>query len=256
MKIIPYSVLAATLLGGAVAPGIPGGAGSGAAVSRVQEDAKSKAASGASEPDQQVAAIPAGTMIYAELSKAVDVKKAKAGDEILARSTLPVLSQGKIVIPNDAKIVGHITEAVPRSSADGLSKLGIRFDQIMMRDGTKASIALTVQAIGTAPLASAKDDQEPTLSLPTDRPPGTNLSGMHAPSSSKTTDPLPAYTPKNSPTLDAGSHGVVGMPDTSLVESKDNGAVIESAKRNVKLDRETELVLRVIAAGDEGAGKP
>ena len=53
--------------------------------------------------------LAAGTTICVALADSIDARKAKPGDAITARVTLPVLSQGKVIIPNDAKITGHVT---------------------------------------------------------------------------------------------------------------------------------------------------
>lgn len=262
MKIIPYSVLAATLLGGAISPAASGGAGfiaaaDVAAASRAQEDTKSKAAA----PDEQLVAIPTGTMIYAELSKPIDVKKVKPGDEIVARSTLPVLSQGKIAIPNDTKIVGHVTEAVTRSGDYGHSKLGILFDHVWLKNGTTAPIALTIQAVGRHPLtAHSADPSKPANSevYPLQTHPYNSHPTYSTPSNPISRTPSESELPSTEPTLDVGSHGIVGMPDLKLIESEDawHGSVIVSTKKNVKLDSETELVLRVIAEPTDETSNP
>jgi hypothetical protein len=286
MKIIPYSVLAATLIWGmipAVWPAAvwgddPGRSVSTEETSATQEEIKWKAADGAG-PDASTAAgaeaktkaadsaqLPVGTTIYAELVKPIDAKKSKAGDPIAARVTLPVLLRGKIAIANDAKIMGHVTEVVTLSGTEGRSRIGILFDRVALKDGTKASIALTVQAVGWHPAPASGEQQGDAESDDLRRPqlhpsgtPGTSMQPGHAPRDSDSRripgDEVPPPAP---PTLDAGSHGVIGMPDVELIEAKDagKGSVIESAKKNVRLEIQTELVLRVVAAGDEATPEP
>jgi hypothetical protein len=266
MKIIPYSVLAATLVGGAVAtPGSGALASPAADGSEVaQGETKSKLGTEAGAPGQVLSGLPAGTIIYTELAKSVDATRAKPGDEIVARTTLAVLWQGKIAIPNDSKIFGHVTEAVALPGGDGQSRLGILFDRVLLKDGTKAPIALTVQAIGrqTVTPHAGDDDEEGDSETRPPRLRTTNPSGRPStnqmPTDSVTPGPPAAELAKSKPTLDAGSQGVIGMPDLNLIESKDagRGALIESTKRNVKLDNATELVLRVIAEPAEGMNKP
>lgn len=274
MKIIPYSVLAATLLGGMVAaPGSAFTSGARADVSRAaesdkadpqaQEENKAKQAAGLPErvaPAQTLSALPSGTTIYAELEKAVDVRKAKPGDKIAARSTMPVLWQGKIVIPNESKIVGHVTEAVPRVGDDGHSRLGILFDGVVMKDGSKAPISLTVQALGARPFTARADDPSQPH----------NYVGQHSisnngarlansnPSGPKMERPEVPDTPETSHTLDAGSYGTIGLPDLNLYTPKDTarGSMVVSAKRNVKLDGQTEIVLRVVVEPADDSDKP
>jgi hypothetical protein len=263
MKIIPYSVLAATLLGGTAA---------GSAATQMdppgtmasQEDTKAKAEKLEAIPAADLGALPAGTTICAELDKSIDAKKAKPGNEIVARTTLAVLWQGKIAIPNQAKIVGHVTEAAALSGSDAKSRLGILFDHVVMKDGTSVPIAMTVQAIGMRPV-SPKDLNTDLGETPETHQPMYHAAGNPGPGEPNYPPPgrvqrAPDEAPlgKEAHVLDAGSHGVIGIPDVSLTEAKDAGsaAMIESAKRNVKMESETEIVLRVIAADDGKAGKP
>jgi hypothetical protein len=273
VKIIPYSVLAATLLSGMVAaPGSAFTAGSRGDVSRAvdsetadpqaQEENKAKQTAGSPErvaPAQSLGALPTGTTIYAELEKAVDVRKAKPGDKIAARSTLPVLWQGKIVIPNESKIVGHVTEVVQRVGEDGHSRLGILFDGVMMKDGSRAPISLTVQALGARSFTARADDPGQPHSY----------AGQHAisnngarlansnPTGPTMERPQIPDTPETSHTLDAGSYGTIGLSDLNLYTPKDTtrGSMVVSAKRNVKLDGQTEIVLRVVVEPADDAEK-
>src|SRR5438309_10847552 len=68
-----------------------------------------------------------GSMIYAELSKSIDAKKAKQGDEVVAKAQQAVLSQGKVLIPKGSKIVGHVTQVKPHEKDQPQSELGIAF---------------------------------------------------------------------------------------------------------------------------------
>jgi hypothetical protein len=272
MKILPYSVLAATMIGGMLPGASPktfwaddsGNAFSTEAISGTQEETKPKdAKSGAAgEPNEGVSEIPAGTLVYAEIPKTLDAKKAKPGDEVVARATLAVVSQGKIAIPSGGKIFGHITEAAALSGKDGRSKLGILFDHVLLVGGKIAPISLTVQAIGRRTVAgNAENPGEPGNAEMYPPQPHPVVSSPHVSNGQTPTDPIPHTLPapelgKSVPALDSGSHGVVGMPDVSLVETKEHGTTIESAKRTVKLESGTEILLRVVAAEDEGAGKP
>src|SRR5258705_90091 len=65
----------------------------------------------AAAPAQNSSQFPAGTVIPVELAKSVDSKKAKAGDKIEAKIPMDLLSHGKIVIPKNTKVIGHVTEA-------------------------------------------------------------------------------------------------------------------------------------------------
>src|SRR5690348_6744 len=78
------------------------------------------------------------SMQFTELPKSIDARKAKTGDRIEAKTTQDMLSNGKIVIPHDSKITGHITESQGRAKGqkgDSTSSLGIAFDTLTLKGG-------------------------------------------------------------------------------------------------------------------------
>ena len=53
-----------------------------------------------------------GSVIPAELTKTVDAKKVKTGDEVVAKVTQDLRNNaGTIIVAKDTKIVGHVTDA-------------------------------------------------------------------------------------------------------------------------------------------------
>jgi len=223
--------------------------------------------------------LQAGSMIYAELSKSVDAKKAKPGDEVQAKASQAVLSQGRVVIPRGSKIIGHITEAKAREQGQQQSSLGIAFDRAVLKDGTAVPMSgVSIQAIGNAQsgAALATQDDNSDLSGPASGMPSrsgmggrssasggvvggagstlggaANTAGDIASSAGNTvgrTAGTVTGTTQAGGHLGASSHGVWNMPGLSLSASASNstqGSVISSDKKNVKLDGGTEMVLRV-----------
>src|SRR5450755_1828943 len=84
-------------------------------------------------PPQSSSGIAPGTLISAELSKPVDVKKAKVGDKVEARSVVDVLSNGQVLIPKGSKIIGHVSGDKPRSRDSQDSTVGIVFDTLSIK---------------------------------------------------------------------------------------------------------------------------
>jgi len=93
------------------------------------------------------AALTSGTALQAELNKTVDAKKAKAGDEVSAKLTQDVKSNGKVVLHKGSKLVGHVTEAQARSKENAESKLGIVFDKAVLKGGQEVSFNSVIQAV-------------------------------------------------------------------------------------------------------------
>src|ERR1700757_931858 len=74
----------------------------------------------ASAPSQAQAPAPDrfSFSILAEFSGGLTVKKLKAGDKIRAQVSQDVLYHGKIIIPEDSRLVGHVTEVKRRGADD------------------------------------------------------------------------------------------------------------------------------------------
>jgi hypothetical protein len=205
--------------------------------------------------------LSAGTTICADLAKTIDAKSAKPGEPVVARVTLPVLDKGKVILQNDAKILGHVVSANTQSKTNQ-SQIAIVFDHAILKDGAAMPLSLTVQAIGhRASTATELADQDPygpvaqantnsmPPQIPSARETGPARMAGHTPGAPTPDSAAPGAATHN-PTLDASSHGAIGLPDLTLTESSDAaaGSVVTSAKKNVKLESGMQIVLRVIAA--------
>lgn len=273
MKRILFAILSGALLSaiGAAQSGSPAGNPSaqssptGAAQSATQSTPAAGNQATAAGSSASQSPVQPGSIIYAELAKSVDAKKAKAGDEVQAKATQAVLSQGKIVIPKGSKIMGHVAQASPKG--DQPSQLVIGFDRAILKDGTQVPLSVSLQALGGGVNAGAVGpDQSPSgmsanrgissSGMP-GRPtgeaaggygtPGGNMGGgMGSTSAGAGADAGGVTTAETGPSaahLNAGSRGVVGLAGLSLSEGP-QGALITSDKKNVKLDSGIELVLR------------
>jgi hypothetical protein len=229
--------------------------------------AQSSTSVSASQQAQTTSPLPAGSLVYAELSKTVDAKKAKPGDEISAKTTQGVLAHGKVLIPKGSKLLGHVTQAQARTKEQEHSELGIVFDHAVLKDGTQIPVSLTIQALGSLRAS-------PAFENPTDNQPMGAGSGMPSSAAGRTPgQPGGALGGAGSTVggvanttggtvgtiagdtagvdtgghLGASSHGVVGLSNLNLstsANSSTKASVITSDSRNVKLEGGTEFVLR------------
>jgi hypothetical protein len=236
--------------------------------------APSSSAAPSATPDASGKIAP-GVVIPAELSKAVDARKVKVGDKVEAKTAVDLLSNGKIVIPRNAKIIGHITDAKPRTKQSPDSMVAISFDKISTKDGRELPVQATVQAIGRPLQASSLPGYEPmgdspatgahsTLPEPGNMggPSGGSMGGpssgtMGGPSGGATTGPQRPTYPSGAPEpssdatargasvspLGPTSQGVVGIKGLSL-SSSPQASVVSSNTENVHLDSGTQLILR------------
>lgn len=205
-------------------------------------------------------ALAPGTVLAVELSKSLDAKKSKANDKIEAKTAVDLLVRGKIVVPRNTKIIGHVTEAKAHSKSSPGSVIGVTFDRMLLKGGREVSLQLTVQAIAR-PLqvpgfGSGPDNLADVPSMPGRLPPV----GAQAPATgSSSTTLTPKYPDDMAPPpsintggpspstiipLSASSRGVVGMKGLSM-DTSGPVSVLTSSTGNVHLDSGTQLALRV-----------
>jgi biotin carboxyl carrier protein len=100
--------------------------------------------------------------ILAEFKGSLNVKKLKPGDQIRAEVSQDVLAHGKIVIPIESKLLGHVTEVKTSSKEDLQSRLGVVFDKVLLKHHQELDFQGVIQALSPpAPRRSKLDDPDP-----------------------------------------------------------------------------------------------
>ncbi len=117
--------------------------------------ASASASSKQGKQGEQEGSLAAGTALNAQLNQALDSKKAKAGDPVVAHTTEPVKSEGKTVLPKGTKLAGHVTRASARSNGDADSALGVQFDRAILKDGREIPLQASIQALAAAQTVAA-----------------------------------------------------------------------------------------------------
>ncbi len=206
--------------------------------------------------------IAPGSIIPVQLTKTIDAKKAKTGDEVEAKVTQDLKAQnGQIVMPKDTKVLGHVTEAQARSKEQPESQVGIAFDHAVVKDRGDVPLPMSIQAI-VAPPASNSNAARESPSNPANTPsPG----GMPSNGNSRSgTGGTPPQTPTPAPVgsessgstqsganahtpITGSTQGVVGISNLNLATPANStqGSVLSSEKNNVKLESGTFMLLRV-----------
>jgi hypothetical protein len=207
--------------------------------------------------------IAPGSVIPARLTKTINAKKAKKGDEVVATVTQDLRNNaGTVIVPKDTKIVGHVTEAQARTKQQKESEIAIAFDRAIPKSGEPMQMPMSIQAI-VAPLnrnPANTNAQQPsgypgpeTGGVPTS-PGGRqgSMGGGAAPTANapQTSSDSPSEVPAGAqaqPQITGNTQGVVGIENLKLSAAPDaaQGSVLSSDKNNVKLDDGTFLLLRV-----------
>ena len=239
------------------------------------------AASGKSGEVSAANQLAAGSTVQAELTKPVDVRTSKSGDEVVAKTTQDVKSEGRVVLPKGSKIVGRVTQAQARAKGQEESQLGMAFDHAVLKDGTQMPVAFTIQAIGRSESEAAAATAAETDSMMA----GGNAGGMTSASGGVGVPardvlggvPATAGTVVNSTgsaagstvnaagrtgagvgggvtggvtgNLGAESQGVVGLPGMTLSAADSSmagvGSVISSKESDIRLGSGTRLIFGV-----------
>jgi hypothetical protein len=245
MKQVLIAILAGGLLGGAwLAP--------------AQNTAPQN---GGTEQQGTAPRIAPGSVIPVELTKGIDAKKAKTGDEVVAKVTQDMkTTNGEVLVPKDTKVVGRVTEAQPRSKEQKESEIGIAFDHAVMKNGSEMQLPMSIQAIiGTENNQNSSGTSEAvpsgggTSSNTNSTRPGGMGGSTPAPTPSVPTAgnnmPSNTQTGKSArPPITAQTEGVVGISDlklTTTAPAANQGSLVSSEKNNVKLESGTVMLLRV-----------
>jgi Bacterial conjugation TrbI-like protein len=242
MRQILVAILAGGLLGGAW-------------LARAQNTAPQNSGT---EQQSSAPRIAPGSVIPVELTKGIDAKKVKTGDEVVAKVTQDMkTTSGELLVPKDTKVVGRVTEAQPRSKEQKESEIGIAFDRAVMKNGSEMQLPMSIQAIigpqGNQNSAGGNSEGVPNGgSGGYSNPPRAGGMGgstpSPAPSAPTANMPSDAQTGTNArPRITAQTEGVLGISDLKLTTASaaDRGSVLSSEKNNVKLESGTLLLLRV-----------
>ena len=207
--------------------------------------------------------IAPGSVIPVQLTKTVDAKKAKTGDEVVATVTQDMKTNGgDVLVPKDTRILGHVTEAQARNKEQKESQLGIAFDHAVVK-GNESALPMSIQAIiappRTSPEAATGGGGAPEA--PSSPSPNAGMAGGHsstasggATQSAQQNYPQGGGTPESAPQTSArppitgNTQGVIGIDNVKLDSNAQNatqGSVVTSDKNNVKIEKGTMMLLRV-----------
>jgi hypothetical protein len=214
----------------------------------------------AQSPSGQVSDNPRiapGSIIPVQLSRSVDAKKVKTGDEVEAKVTQDLKAgNGEVIVPKETKVIGHVTEAQMRNKEQKESRVGIDFDHAIMKNGEDVPLPMSIQAIIAAPSLNAGNNAGGESAAPSAPSAGGYGSGRSAgmPSQAPSSPPTGAEQSDSGQTganvrqsISASTQGVVGISNLklSMVSNTTPGSVVSSEKSNVKLESGTLMLLRV-----------
>jgi hypothetical protein len=189
-----------------------------------------------SQATTATSANPARAAIPTLLSKSLDAKKLKVGDEVTTKTSIGMRAQGAF-IPSGSNVVGHVTSVQTRANGDAQSSLGITFDKIELPGGKQVAIHGVIQAVA----ASARP--EPTTGAAGSGTIGKDTGhdqGSTVPGPVSTVGPLGSDSQQGVAMVDPRGTGVLGIRNLEL----DQNAVLVTTAKDLKLESGTQLIIR------------
>lgn len=156
---------------------------------------------------------PKGSYMLVELSNGLKAKKLKVGDKVKAEVSQDIVSHGKVIIPVETKLVGHVTEVSPRDSTHPESRLGIVFDRILLKHFRDIEFEAVVQAVQQPVIRHSRVD-EPSQMLPPSMIGGGMRDNSTAPSGGRGSSSSQSRTVSNVGTSPGGSLTQLQAPIT------------------------------------------
>ncbi len=102
-----------------------------------------------SMPAEATLIVPADTTIPLVLRNTINSRTARAGQSIYCDSIFPITVGNRIVIPRGSYVKGSITKVVRPGRGKNKGQIGIRFDTLILPDGTTRALRATLSGFGT-----------------------------------------------------------------------------------------------------------
>ena len=216
----------------------------------------------ASENASSEASLAGGTILNATLNSSIDSKKAKPGEQITAHTTEAVKSSdGRIILPNGTKLIGHVTQASARGNGQQQAMLALQFDKAVLKDKQEMPLNVVIQAIaapaqqasssayggsggGGAGAPGTSPSNNPSMSGSRGGRPEGTPAGEPYPSANS--NGAPGGEPNSAGPLPSNMRGVYGLDGVKIsANANGEGTVLTSSAKNVHLDGGTRLLLAV-----------
>src|SRR5258708_7500097 len=95
----------------------------------------------------QTSALPQVSTVFCVLTKSVESKSATVGQELTLRTISDVVVDGRVVIPRNSKLLGHVTEVVTRGKNEPQSVLALVVDKAIRPDGSDVPVQAIIAAV-------------------------------------------------------------------------------------------------------------
>jgi hypothetical protein len=98
--------------------------------------------------------------VNGELVGKLDSKSAKAGDQVVVKTTESAKTADGTVIPKGSKLVGHVTSVQAHGKGSADSQMGIQFDQAHLKNGQTLPIRSEIRSVSPSAGAMAASSMQ------------------------------------------------------------------------------------------------
>jgi hypothetical protein len=217
-------------------------------------------------PAPVIAPLAVGTAFNASLDDTLDTHHTKAGDQVTAETAEDVNYEQCVVFPKGTKVTGHVIRVTSGGHGKAGSAIFIQFDKATMRDGQEVMLNAGIQALAVSSVApmpaeggAAKNASpravpvEDNANAPEGATDTVVVSTIYESPRATLRPPLaPALVTEGEFTSDGlfspDSKGAFGRPDLKIytpTSEGSHGTVLLSARKNMRLDSGTHLLLVV-----------
>lgn len=110
---------------------------------------------------QAEASAAAASSVSAELTKKIDTKNAKVGDEVLAKTTSNARLADGTRLPKGTRLMGTITDVHAKSKEDQTSRLVFSLNRAVLHDGREIPVHAVLRSVAApAAMATAGADDD------------------------------------------------------------------------------------------------
>jgi len=93
--------------------------------------------------------VPADTTIPLRLMNTINSRTVQPGQAIYCETIFPITVGNRIVIPRGSSVKGSVTKVVRPGHLKGKSQIGIRFETLILPNGTTHSLRATLSGFGS-----------------------------------------------------------------------------------------------------------
>lgn len=99
------------------------------------------------QQEQKKYVVRAGTRVPLVLVNSISTKTSQVGDRVYLQTSFPIAVDSHVVIPEGSYVTGTVTQVKRPGRIKGRGELYVRFDSLMLRNGTTRDFRGTVSAV-------------------------------------------------------------------------------------------------------------